>query len=247
MVCTTFRTSPASLAKFQSFIDMAALAAGLGARSKAVYLYEVHAIPPAFIFKHGEEHTKGRIDNSLCQMMVALHTLHVQILHADCTHLAVVRKCMGYLVKVILAAVGYMLLQACNLYTCLVTVCRAFLFAAQALLKHGKPMKASLQVLRVLESSSVRTYRKRLDAQVYTYSCLFLWFGSLEFLDTCIHQYRCVIFAGRCHADGNGLYRSSELAVEYGRNILGFGYRNGSSFKIHTAMLRAKETLPALA
>ena len=41
---------------------MAALAAGLRARSKAVYLYEVHAISPAFIFKHGEEHTKGRID-----------------------------------------------------------------------------------------------------------------------------------------------------------------------------------------
>lgn len=88
-----------------------------------------------------------------------------------------------------------------------------------------------LKVLRIVESSSVRAYDKRLDAQVYTYSCLFLWFGSLEFLKVGVNQYGCEILSGRCHADGNGLYRSSELAVEYGRNILGFGYRNGSSFK----------------
>lgn len=50
-----------------------------------------------------------------------------------------------------------------------------------------------------------------------------------------------------CHADGNGLYRSSELAVEYGRNILGFRYGDCFFGEIHPAMLWAKETLPALA
>ena len=39
-------------------------------------------------------------------MVVALHTLHVQILHADGMHLAVVRECMGNLVKAVLTAVG---------------------------------------------------------------------------------------------------------------------------------------------
>ena len=49
MVCTTFRASPATLAKFQSFIHIAAFAAGLRAGREAVYLDEVHSIPPALV------------------------------------------------------------------------------------------------------------------------------------------------------------------------------------------------------
>ena len=45
------------------------------------------------------------------QMMVALHPFHVQILHAECTHLALVRECIGDFVKVILTAVSDVFLQ----------------------------------------------------------------------------------------------------------------------------------------
>ena len=44
-------------------------------------------------------------------MVVTLHPPYIQVLHADGTHLAVVRERMGNFVKVVLTAVGYMLLQ----------------------------------------------------------------------------------------------------------------------------------------
>lgn len=55
-------------------------------------------------------------------MMVALHTFDIQILHTDGTHLVVVRECMGYLVKVILSAVGNVFLKTGNTDSSLVTV-----------------------------------------------------------------------------------------------------------------------------
>lgn len=146
MVCATFRTGPTALAQFQSFIHIAAFAAGLRAWGKAVYLYEVHTIPTALVFKQGEECSERSVPYSLCQMMVALHPLHVQILHADGTHLAVVRECMGDFVKIILAAVGNVSLQPGYTAACLVAVGRAFLFATQPLLQKLQAIKASLQV-----------------------------------------------------------------------------------------------------
>ena len=110
-MCTTFRACPTALAQFQSFIYIAAFAAGLRAWSEAVYLYEVHTIPAAFVFKQGEECSERSISYGLCQMVVALHTLYVQIFHADGTHLAVMRECMGDFVKVIFPAVGDVFLQ----------------------------------------------------------------------------------------------------------------------------------------
>lgn len=67
--------------------------------------------------------------------MVTLHSFHIQILHADGTHLAVVRKRMGNFVKVVLTAVGNVLLQPVYTDECLVAVGRTFLFIAQPLLK----------------------------------------------------------------------------------------------------------------
>ena len=164
MVCSTFRTGPTALAQFQSFIDISAFAAGLRAWGKAVYLYEVHTIPTAFVFKQGEEHPERCISYSLRQMVVTLHPFHVQILHAYSAHLAVVRECMGDFVKVILAAVGNVFLQPGYTDACLVAVGRTFLFATQPLLQQLQAVKATSQVLRVVKCAPVRTYGKRLDA-----------------------------------------------------------------------------------
>lgn len=43
--------------------------------------------------------------------MVALHPFYIQILHADATHLAVVRESIGDFVKVVFPLVRNMLLQ----------------------------------------------------------------------------------------------------------------------------------------
>lgn len=68
-------------------------------------------------------------------MAVTLHPFHVQIFQADGAHLAVVRESMGDFVKVVLTAVGNVLLQPGYTDECLVAVGRTFLFIAQPLLK----------------------------------------------------------------------------------------------------------------
>lgn len=180
-------------------------------------------------------------------MMVALHPLHVQILHADGAHLAVVRERMGDFVKVVLTAVGDVFLQPGNTEASLVAVGRTFLFAAQPLLQQFQTVKASLQILRVLKRASVRAYGERLYAKVYAERGLSPYRCCRVFLNVRINQYGSEVFARRCHADGNGLDRPFELAVQYGRNILCLGYGNASIDKVHTAMLRTLEALPVLA
>ena len=77
-------------------------------------------------------------------MMVTLHSFHVQILHAEGTHLAVVRECMGGFVKVVLAAVGDVFLQPRHTDASLVAVGRDFLFATQPLLQQLQTVQAFL-------------------------------------------------------------------------------------------------------
>ncbi len=67
-------------------------------------------------------------------MVVTLHPFHVQILHADSAHLAVVRECMVNLVKAVLSTVGNAFLLPGFKDEGLVAIGRAFLFAAQPLL-----------------------------------------------------------------------------------------------------------------
>ena len=156
-------------------------------------------------------------------MVVAYHSLHVQILHADGAHLAVVRERMGDFVKAVLAAVGYVFLQPGNTDAGLVAVGRTILFAAQPLLQQFQAVKASLQILRVLKRASVRAYGERLYAKVYAERGLSPYRCCRVFLNVRINQYGSEVSARRCHADGDGLHGTFEPAVQHGRNILCLG------------------------
>lgn len=92
--------------------------------------------------------------------MVALHPFHIQILHADGAHLAVMRERIGDFVKIIFPLVGDMFLQTGYTNTSFIPVGRTFLFAAQPLLQYGKAVKAVLQVLGIVEGTPVRTNGK---------------------------------------------------------------------------------------
>ena len=50
-------------------------------------------------------------------MVVSLHPLHVQILHANSAHLALVREYIGDFVKVILTGISYLKLFLHLIYT----------------------------------------------------------------------------------------------------------------------------------
>ena len=88
---------------------MSATAASLRAWRKAVYLDKVCPIPPALVFKHSAEHSKRSVIDALGEVVVTGHTLYVQVFHTDGTHLVIVGKSVGYLVKGIFPLIGYTL------------------------------------------------------------------------------------------------------------------------------------------
>ena len=55
------------------------LAAGIQGRDPD----EVIAIPGGFVFQHGKEHGPGNTGDGSCQLMVADHPFHAQVLNAD--------------------------------------------------------------------------------------------------------------------------------------------------------------------
>lgn len=111
--------------------------------------------------------------------------------------------------------------------------------------KNFKRSRFLFKFFGIVKRASVRTYGKRFDAQIYTQSRTTLYGHCRKLLDGCVNQHRCKIFARRCHTNCDGLYRTFELAVRYGRNIFRLGYRNGTLSEVHAAMLRALETLLA--
>ena len=101
------------------------------------------------------------------QMVVAYNAFHMQILHTDGAHLAVVRKCIGDFVEGVLTLVGYAFLQTGNLYASLVSIGRTFLSTAQTLLQQSKTIQTFAQVLGIVKCPSVRAYCQSLNSKVY--------------------------------------------------------------------------------
>ena len=96
--CTTAGTGPFPLVQLQVLIDVTTMAAGFRTGRKAVYLDEIHSVPPALVFEHICKHPETCIQDTACKMMVTAQPFHIQILHAACLHLAVVSQSVGYLV-----------------------------------------------------------------------------------------------------------------------------------------------------
>lgn len=117
-------------------------------------------MPTTLVFKQCQEHSERCVTDSLGQTVVTLHPFHIQILHADSTHLAVVRERIGNFVKIIFPFVGDIFLQPSYTNTSSIPVVRTFLLAAQSFLQHDKAVKAVLQVLWIVEGTSVRANSK---------------------------------------------------------------------------------------
>ena len=70
-------------------------------RVETAYLDKAHALPLALVLQHPHELADAGIADAACKVAVTLHTLHVQVLHTDSSHLAFVRQLVGNLVEVV--------------------------------------------------------------------------------------------------------------------------------------------------
>ena len=114
MVCRRLGRSGGWVGKFEWFIDMGGVGGGVGGGRKGVYVYEVEGIGGGFILKDGEEDRKGGMEKRVWEMMVGVDRVEVEMVDGDCRELGVVGKCMGYVVKVMVGGVGYMVVEGWN-------------------------------------------------------------------------------------------------------------------------------------
>ena len=155
-------------------------------------------------------------------MVVTLHSLHVQILHANSAHLALVRECIGDFVKVILAAVSDVFLQPGYKDASLVAVGRIFCLRLNCFCNSFKRSRLrcrffGLSNVRPSEHTASDLMPKSIPKVVLP--CI-VDAGSSSIA---INQYGSKVSPRRCHADGDSLYHSLELAVQHGWDSLALG------------------------
>ena len=245
MMSAAAYTSPIPLAEFQSAIDPSASRAGLGRWRPAVNLYDVHAVPPPLIRELAQELPERRIADRLCQVMIALHSAHVQVLDEYRSHLAIVRQFMSYLVQKVVTLVpdlrvalgDYMLLSG--------TVIGSGLFAGKDVLLTTKTILAPTQGSRVYKTTSVRanditTVQVNADTRPVTDDRI-----DRALRNGCIHKDGCIVPLSRLLANRNVLYRSVERTVQHSLDVLALrnGYRPVRP--VDSAMLRIVKRLSA--
>jgi len=218
--------------------------AQLRRRVETAYLDKAHALPLALVLQHPHELADAGVADAASKVAVALHTIHVQVLHTDGAHLAFVRQLVGNLVKVVSTAVGDVLMQPCY----------ALLRAAVGTASLGLLRQAALQqlqltsllagIVRAVELPAIGKHGKGLQSCVDADGGLLVACGRLlRRRHTVADKHACVVFAGGRLADGDGLHLVTEAAVQHGGYVLRLGYADGATVEIYAAMLRALEAL----
>lgn len=94
-------------------VDMSARIAPLGTWKEPVRHPQLAAIPSALVSQHLPELSKTRVTDGSCQLPVAHHPAHVQVL--DCQHVETTHQVSRELVQRVLAAVGNLGVQSRHL------------------------------------------------------------------------------------------------------------------------------------
>ena len=92
---------PLPVAELQTTVDLSTCGASPAGCIPATNANQVDALPSALVLKNGIKPADARISDAISKMSVLEHSLHIQVLNADSTHLAVVRQLMRDLVNVV--------------------------------------------------------------------------------------------------------------------------------------------------
>lgn len=221
--------------------------AQLRRRVETAYLDKEHALPLALVLQHPHEIADAGVADAACKVTVALHTLHVQVLHADGSHLAFVRQLVGNLVKVVSTAVGDMLVQTGYALLRAAVGTASFALLRQAALQQLQFALLLAGIVRAVELPAVGKHGKGLQSCVDADGGLLVACGwLLGRRHIVVDQHACVVFAGGRLADGDGLHLATEAAVQHGGDVLRLGYADGATVEIDAAVLRALEALAVM-
>ena len=148
--------SPFPVAEFQRPVDRSAHGAGLGRRHPTVNLHDVHAVPTTLVRELTHKLTERRVADRLCQVMIALHTAHVQVFDEYRTHLAIVRQFIRDLMQKVMTRVTDLRVALGDDMLLSGSVLRAGLFSGKNALLAAKAFLRFLQSFRIDETVFVR-------------------------------------------------------------------------------------------
>ena len=122
------RTDIGPVGKFQLFMDMTAVHAGLTGMEPLIHFYEKSAVLQTFPFKDTGEHPPAVVRYGLAKPQCLFHGGHVEVLDTD--HIIAPRKADGSLVQEVAALVLGSRMQPCDLHTLLPVVGGVFYHTA---------------------------------------------------------------------------------------------------------------------
>ena len=216
-------------------------------RVETAYLDKAHALPLALVLQHPHELADAGVADAACQVVVALHTLHVQVLNTDGTHLAFVRQLVGNLVKIVSTAACDALVQSCYPLLHAAVGTAAFRLLRQPALQQLQLAGLLSGKMRTLELPAVGKHGEGFQSCVDADSGLLVARGWLRRgHNAVVDQHACIVFARGGTADGDGLYLATEASVQNGGDALRLGDADGAVLEVNAAMLRALEALSVM-
>ena len=246
MTTAARHTGPFPVAELQTTVDLSTRRAGPAACVPTADAYQVDALPAALVLKDGVEPAYACIRDAVGKMVVPEHALHIQVLDADGTHLAVVRQLMSDLVNVVQPLVGYLGVNACYMMLNLLPVGRTLRLMSQFPLIVLQTLLCSFGKMRRGKLASVGTDGKSLHTGIDADGSGYVGLAARLLADSGIHQDGGIILPVRIHRDRHVLDLAEEASVKHYRDILTLRDAESPALPVDCAALRVVKGLPVL-
>ena len=239
-------TRPIPVSELHTTVHLSTSGAGLARCIPATDAYQVDAFPAALVLKDGIEPADARICDAVGKMTIPEHALHIQVLDADGTHLAVVRQLMSDLVDIVKSLVGNLGMNSSYVVLYLLPVGRPLRLMPQLPLVMLQTLLSSLGKVRSRELTAVGAHGKGFYTGVDTDSSGLFHSGTRFLADGCVDKDGGVVLPVRIHRNGNILDFAIKASVKNDRDLLALGDAESLMLPVDGAVLRIMERLPVL-
>ena len=239
-------TRPIPVSELHTTVHLSTSGAGLARCIPATDAYQVDAFPAALVLKDGIEPADARICDAVGKMTIPEHALHIQVLDADGTHLAVVRQLMSDLVDIVKSLVGNLGMNSSYVVLYLLPVGRPLRLMPQLPLIMLQTFLSGFRKVLSREFTAIRADCKGLNAGINSNCGTWIYDSAGLLADGCVYQDGSIILPVRIHRNGNILDLAIKASVKNDRDILALGDAESLMLPVDGAVLRIVERLPVL-
>ena len=239
-------TSPIPIAEFQMIVNLSASGASLARCVPTTDAYQVDAFPSALVLKDGIEPADTRICNAICKVVIPEHTLNIQVLNTDRTHLTVVRKLMSNLVNIVEPLVGNLGMNSSYVVLYLLPVGRPLRLVTQFPLVVLQALLSGFRKVLSWEFTTIGADCKGLNADINSNCGTWIYDSAGLLAEGGVDKDGGIVFPVRIHRNGNILDLAIKASVKNDRDILALGDAESLMLPVDGAVLRIVERLLVL-